>query len=71
MNTLSGGTVIRHKAVAEKVFQTDVPVSLCGPREDSQGNMYVCSQAGEILKYTDGGDHQVHLTIGGQPVCMF
>lgn len=70
MNTLSGGTFIRHKATLETVFQLDAPVVLSNPREDDEGNMYVCSQAGEILKFTDEGDVSSYQILGGVPSCI-
>jgi hypothetical protein len=69
MNTYSSGNIIRQKVIVEKFCQCSTPISLYSPREDSKGNMYVCSHAGEILKFTDEGDIDVYLTIGGQPNC--
>lgn len=68
MNMMNAN-IVRQKASIEKVCEIRTPVSLYSPREDSQGNMYVCSHAGEILKFSDNGDIQVFLTIGGQPNC--
>lgn len=70
MNTMTNN-IVRQKAVVDKVCELQTPVSLYGPREDGHGNMYVCSHAGEILRFTDDGDVQVFLTIGGQPNCTF
>jgi hypothetical protein len=71
MNTYSNGSIIRQKVVLEKVCELNIPISLYSPREDNNGNMFVCSHAGEILRFTDEGDIQVYLTIGGQPNCNF
>ena len=70
MNSIGTATIVKQKAQVEKAFEIDVPVCLYGPREDNNGNMYVCSYAGEILRFEDGGSYQVFLTIGGQPNCM-
>jgi hypothetical protein len=68
MNTLGNGTIIRQKAVVEKVCEMEAPVRLFSPREYN-GSIYVCSHAGEILKVNDNGEYQSCLTIGGQPNC--
>lgn len=69
MNSISNLSLVRQKATVETVFQMDVPVNLYGPREDQNGSMYVCSQVGEILKFTETGEWEIFLTIGGQPLC--
>ena len=68
MNAINSN-IIRQKANIETVCELRTTVSLFSPREDSQGNMYVCSHAGEILRFNDNGEVQVFLTIGGQPNC--
>lgn len=68
MNAINGN-IIRQKAYVETVCEMRSTVSLYAPREDSQGNMYACSHAGEILRFNDNGEFQVFLTIGGQPSC--
>jgi hypothetical protein len=68
MNTI-GGSIVRQKANVEEVFKIDSPVSLYNPREYN-GSLYVCSQAGEILKFSDNGDYQVYVIWGGQPTCI-
>jgi hypothetical protein len=67
MNTL-GGSIVRQKATPEEVVKMENPVSLYHPREFN-GSMYVCSHAGEILKFSDAGDYQVYVIWGGQPQC--
>jgi hypothetical protein len=52
----------------EEVVKMENPVSLYHPREFN-GSMYVCSHAGEILKFSDAGDYQVYVIWGGQPQC--
>ena len=68
MNTLGNGTVVRQKGEIETVFKTENPVCLFNPREYN-GSMYVCSYAGEIIKFSDSGDYQVYVIWGGQPSC--
>lgn len=67
MNSLSSGNCIRLKINPELVCRFDNVVSLSHPREDNDGNYYVCSHAGEIIKFNEQGKHEVLLTIGGQP----
>ena len=67
MNTISGGTFIKTKPKVEIVFEMETPVVLCNPREDNEGNMYVCSHAGEILKFSDDGEVSTFFTLGGMP----
>jgi hypothetical protein len=68
MNSLGNGSLVRQKAVVEEVCKMENPVSLYNPREYN-GSMYVCSHAGEILKFSDAGDYQVYVIWGGQPTC--
>lgn len=69
MNTLSQ-TIVRYKAQVETVFELPMKVSLSGPREDSKSNLYVCSQAGEIIKFNEKGEYSVLLSLTGQPNCI-
>ena len=69
MNTMANGSIVRQKAVIEKVCEVNVPVSFYGLREDNLGYMYVCSHAGEILRFNENWQLEVFLTIGGQPNC--
>lgn len=70
MNTISSGSLIRQKATAELFCKLDNQVNLFHPREDSSGNFFVSSHAGEILKFNETGNIEVLLTIGGQPNCV-
>jgi sugar lactone lactonase YvrE len=69
MNTLSQ-TIVRFKAQVETVFELPMKVSLSGPREDSKSNLYVCSQAGEIIKFNEKGEYSIILSLTGQPNCI-
>ena len=69
MNTLSQ-TIVRYKANVETVFELPMKVSLGGPREDSKSNLYVCSQAGEIIKFNEKGEYSIILSLTGQPNCI-
>jgi len=69
MNTLSQ-TIVRYKAQVETVFELPIKINLSGPREDSKSNLYVCSQAGEIIKFNEKGDYSIILSLTGQPNCI-
>ncbi len=70
MNSSGSGNIIKYKAILEHVVKIEGPVSLYHPRE-CNGNLYVCSYAGEIIKFTESGDYEVSLSWGGQPSCNF
>jgi hypothetical protein len=70
MNSLGGGSTVKIKGVVEKVINMEGPVSLHHPRE-CNGSLYVCSHAGEVIKFTESGDYQVYFIWGGQPSCNF
>ena len=69
MNSFSH-TIVRYKAQAETVFEFPIKVKLSGPREDSKSNLYVCSQAGEIIKFNEKGEYSIILSLTGQPSCI-
>ncbi len=68
MNTLGTGSIVKYRATVEQVVKIEGPVSLYNPRE-CNGNLYVCSHAGEIIKFTESGEYQVYVIWGGQPSC--
>ena len=68
MNLLS--QIVHFKANIETVFELPIKVSLSGPREDSKQNMYVCSKAGEIIKFDEKGEYSIILSLTGQPNCL-
>jgi sugar lactone lactonase YvrE len=62
--------VVHFKANIETVFELPIKVSLTGPREDSKQNMFVCSKAGEIIKFNEKGEYSIILSLTGQPNCL-
>ncbi len=68
MNSMS--QVVHFKANIETVFELPIKVSLTGPREDSKQNMFVCSKAGEIIKFNEKGEYSIILSLTGQPNCL-
>jgi sugar lactone lactonase YvrE len=62
--------VVHYKANIETVFELPIKVSLSGSREDSKQNMFVCSKAGEIIKFTEKGEYSIILSLTGQPNCI-
>jgi len=67
MNTLSNSQFIRKKPQIETIFTLETKTNLSNPREDLQGNLYVCSDSGEIIKFNDDGENETYLTLGGIP----
>ena len=70
MNTLSNSSVFRKKASPEVVFSLNNKVILTNPREDQNGQLYVCNECGELLTFTEDGTYSVFLTLGGMPKCI-
>ena len=70
MNTLSSGNLIRHKATVEVMCKLNNPANLFHPREDSEGNFYVSSHSGEILRFNENGGIETLITMSGQPNCL-
>ena len=68
MNSLS--QIVHFKANIETVFDLPIKASLSGPREDSKQNMFVCSKAGEIIKFNEKGEYSIILSLTGQPNCI-
>ena len=68
MNSLS--QIVHFKANIETVFELPIKASLAGPREDSKQNMFVCSKAGEIIKFNEKGEYSIILSLTGQPNCI-
>ena len=68
MNSLS--QIVHFKANIETVFELPIKASLSGPREDSKQNMFVCSKAGEIIKFDEKGEYSIILSLTGQPNCI-
>ena len=68
MNSLS--QIVHYKANIETVFEIPIKLSLSGPREDSKQNMFVCSKAGEIIKFNEKGEYSIILSLTGQPNCI-
>ena len=68
MNSLS--QIVHFKANIETVFELPIKASLSGPREDSKQNMFVCSKAGEIIKFNEKGEYSIILSLTGQPNCI-
>ena len=68
MNSLS--QIVHYKANIETVFELPIKLSLSGPREDSKQNMFVCSKAGEIIKFNEKGEYSIILSLTGQPNCI-
>lgn len=70
MNSLNPVSIVRQKAIIEKVFELPMKSILSFPREDSKDNLYVCNHIGEIIKFKQSGEYEVIPSSTGQPVCI-
>lgn len=70
MNSLSNTQIFRRKATPEVVFNLNNKVVLTNPREDSNGNLYVCNECGELLSFNEDGSYSVFFALGGIPKCI-
>lgn len=61
--------IVRQKAMYEKICDFKTSGALFFPREDSNGTMYVVSQAGEIFCFNEGSSEQI-FSMNGQPNCI-
>ncbi len=70
----SSVSVVRFKINPDIICKSDKVLSLTHPREDFDGKLYVCSQAGQILCFNDYGNEEssfkVLCTVVGQPYCV-
>lgn len=62
-------SVVRHKAVIDKTWLIKNPVNLFSPREDNEGQLFVASHTGELLKINENGTYESAVTLDGQPNC--
>jgi sugar lactone lactonase YvrE len=54
----------------EVVFSLNNRQTLVNPREDSQGNLYVCNECGDLLNFNEDGSYSTFSTLGGMPRCI-
>ena len=66
MNTITNN-IVQQKANFEKICEFKHKMQLFSPAEDNNGKLYVTSLSGEILTFTDSGQIEPFLTVGGQP----
>jgi len=69
MNTITNN-IVQQKANFEKICEFKTKMHLYSPVEDSNGKLCVTSQSGEILTFTDSGQIEPFLTVGGQPTSI-
>ena len=70
MNTNPNIQTFRKKVTPEVVFSLNNRQTLVNPREDSQGNLYVCNVCGDLLNFNEDGSYSTFSTLGGMPRCI-
>jgi sugar lactone lactonase YvrE len=70
MNTNPNIQTFRKKVTPEVVFSLNNRQTLVNPREDSQGNLYVCNECGDLLNFNEDGSYSTFSTLGGMPRCI-
>ena len=71
MNTNPNTQTFRKKVTPEIVFSLNNRQTLANPREDSQGQLYVCNECGELLMFNEDGNYSTFSTLGGMPRCIY
>ena len=70
MNSLSNSSIFRKKVSPEVVFSLNNKLILTNPREDLEGQLYVCNECGELLTFNEDGSYSTFCTLGGMPKCI-
>jgi sugar lactone lactonase YvrE len=70
MNTNPNIQTFRKKVYPEIVFSLNNRQTLTNPREDPQGQLYVCNECGELLIFNEDGNYSTFSTLGGMPRCI-
>ena len=70
MNMNQNIQTFRKKVTPEIVFSLNNRQTLANPREDSQGQLYVCNECGDLLNFNEDGSYSTFSTLGGMPRCI-
>ena len=70
MNTNPNIQTFRKKVSPEIVFSLNNRQTLVNPREDPQGQLYVCNECGDLLNFNEDGSYSTFSTLGGMPRCI-
>ncbi len=62
--------IVKQKMIYEKICDFKTIGSLFFPKEDSLGNLYVCSNVGEVFQFGEGTSDLVFNIPNGQPNCV-
>ena len=65
MNTNPNIQTFRKKVSPEIVFSLNNRQTLVNPREDPQGQLYVCNECGDLLNFNEDGSYSTFSTLGG------
>ena len=70
MNSNQNAQTFRRKVTPEVVFSLNNRQILVNPREDSQGQLYVCNECGDLINFNEDGNYSTFTTLGGMPRCI-
>ena len=70
MNTNQNIQTFRRKVTPEVVFSLNNRQILANPREDPQGQLFVCNECGELINFNEDGNYSTFTTLGGMPRCI-
>ena len=70
MNSNPNTQTFRKKVIPEVVFSLNNRQTLINPREDSQGQLYVCNECGDLLTFNEDGNYSTFSILGGMPRCI-
>ena len=71
MNSNPNTQTFRKKVAPEIVFSLNNRQTLVNPREDSQGQLYVCCECGDLLNFNEDGNYSTFSILGGMPRCIW
>lgn len=71
MNTNPNIQTFRKRVIPEIVFSLNNRQTLVNPREDPQGQLYVCNECGDLLTFNEDGNYSTFSTLGGMPRCIY
>ena len=70
MSTNQNIQTFRRKVTPEVVFSLNNRQILANPREDPQGQLFVCNECGELINFNEDGNYSTFTTLGGMPRCI-
>ena len=71
MNTNPNVQTFHKKVTPEIVFSLNNRQTLVNPREDPEGQLYVCNECGDLLNFNEDGSYSTFSILGGMPRCIY